>query len=90
MLYDVHIWAPGWKWHSFDFIFLEPCIHKFRRVFRIVVLLKENLAFLQALIMESTQKALLQDLGIFESIHGSINAQEATESKFRNTTPYHN
>ena len=90
MLCDVHIWAPGQKWQSSDLVFSEPCSYIFRSVFQIIILLKEYTAFQQALIMDGTQESLLQDSGIFELIHGSLNAKQSTKSKFRDATPYHN
>ena len=89
MLYDVHVRGRRGPGDCGDVVGCKPAGCETGGVFPIIVLLEEEVARLEAMIMDGTQEGLLENATVNLSIHDALDAVQASNPLGCDAAPDH-
>ena len=89
MVNRVKIWGLGWPVHDLNLVIFEPRSGFFALVFRVIVLLKEDILVLFLEILDRSQEFILQNAAIKVKVYPFINLGSIANSIPRHTVQPH-
>ena len=89
MLYGVKVWRLSRPYHNLKFMVNKPLLGSPTGVLGVIVLLKDNVIWSFAIILQGLLEFILQNLQIQVSIHPTINLASHSNPFQSHTTPHH-
>jgi hypothetical protein len=89
MLNRIKVWGLSWPVHDLDSMVLEPGFSLFAGMFRVIILLEDDILAPFLEVLNRFLEFILQNAGIKVSIHPALNSSGIANSFLAYTAPHH-
>ena len=89
MLNRIEVRGLSWPVHNLDSVVLEPGFGLFASVFRVIILLKDDILVPFLKVLDGLLKLILQNANIKVSIHPALNPSGIANSFLTHTASHH-
>ena len=89
MLNKIEVWGLCWPVHNLDFVVLKPGFSLFASMFRVIILLEDDILVPFLEVLDGLLEFILQNANIKVSIHPALNPSGIANSFPTHTAPHH-